>query len=128
MSQTPSNAVLVQQLQKNLLSQATKTVGLPWILTQLPSLMTSAEKIPSTNGLDRKQLILQALKTFVTIEVTDATSKQNMLSYIDNVLPLTIDTVVSATKGQININQFATEVVTEGVATCFYCCGKASTS
>lgn len=86
----------------------------------IPDLMELVEKYPELKGRDKKRLVLEVLKKFVTNKVENEDQKARLLQLLDEVVPDMVDVVVDASKGKLNVN-----AVAQAASGCLgWCAGK----
>lgn len=86
------------------------------LVTICLSAMQLVEHVPKLNGKEKKDIVLLVLNQLVTNHINDPEQKLILFAVIDNVIPVTIDTLVSVDKQKIKLH----------VRKFFSCCLKAS--
>lgn len=71
------------------------------IINVVVNLMIIAERFSHMTGLQKKGYVIQVLRLVVEKNVTD--SKEEILMFIDNVLPSLIDTMISLDRKEVQI-------------------------
>lgn len=85
------------------------------VITVSTNLMQIVEKYPKQSGSHKKDLVIHALKLFVTQHL-EGDEETALLSFIDMFLPSIIDMIVSIDKKEVAIK------IKKGLKSCFSCC------
>jgi hypothetical protein len=76
------------------------------LITLAVRAMELVEKIPNLTGSDKKKIVIQVVKLMVEETDLSKKDKNNLGLIIDTTLPITIDLVIAASRGFLDLNTF----------------------
>lgn len=98
-----------------------KKIGVGDLILIARNTMETVETFKDISGAEKKELVLTVIKKYVIATVPNGRKKDDMLRVISDVLPNTIDLIITATRGELNINPIK---FGRGMFSCFrlICC------
>jgi len=74
------------------------------VITLAVRLMEVVEKLPNIDGAEKKRIVIEVAKLIVNDSNISDEDKINVNLIIDLTLPMVIDTIISASRGQFSFN------------------------
>lgn len=74
------------------------------VITLAIRLMELVEKLPNIDGAEKKRIVIEVAKLIVNDSDLSDEDKANVNLIIDLTLPMVIDSVVAASRGQFSLN------------------------
>lgn len=87
-----------------------KTITTANVVVLAVQAMQLVEKLPNLAGSDKKNIVIQVVKLIVDEFELDADTKAAIHLIIDTTLPMTIDLIVSASRGAFGLNSLKTKL------------------